>query len=278
MQETSEIARTLCGYAVVETLREECTLLAAEPGERRIVLKRLDADCLLQDQLHPSVRERLERVRELAHAGVANLHGVAAEGKEAWLIWDYAPGESFDAYASDPGRSIADVRGLARELALTVDSLHQQGIVHGALVPGNVLVSPGAGGGTIRLTHVSPLLFSDPAVDAASVVALLEHVLDLRGERNGPLGNILAEARTAELPLSMLASRLAAAPAALSDAQTIASRAAAPARRARRRALSAALLVTAAALAGGLILWRRLDPRPAPPPPIIPGTEISIRH
>ena len=45
-------------------------------GGRRVVLKRLDEDCLWKGQLHPSVKDRLARVRELAHQGVANLHGV----------------------------------------------------------------------------------------------------------------------------------------------------------------------------------------------------------
>jgi hypothetical protein len=270
-------AHNLCGYRVIDSLREDCTYLAAGPGGRHVVLKRLESDCLLRRRLHPSVRERLERVRELAHAGVANLHGVGREGESdanAWLIWEYLPGDSFDAYAADPARSRVEVRGMARELALTVDSLHQQGIVHGALVPGNVRVSPA---GDVRITHVSPLLFTDPSVDGASVLALLEHVLDRRGEREGPLGLLLAEARSAEWPLAMLASRLAAEPVAATGALA-SEREAAPTRRARRQALAAAVVVTAIALTGGMFLWRRLDPRPATPAQLPPGTEISIRH
>ncbi|HEX4124751.1 MAG TPA: hypothetical protein VHY37_08510 [Tepidisphaeraceae bacterium] len=271
-------AQNLCGYEVIEPLRDDCTYLVAGPGGRALVLKRLESDCLLRGGLHPSVRERLERVRELAHAGVANLHGVAREeiGGEggAWLIWEYLFGEPIDVYAADPRRSSAEVRSLARELALTVDSLHQQGIVHGALVPGNLLVSDR---GMIRLTHVSPLLFAEPAVDVASVFALLEHVLECRGESDGPVGRVLTEAKSAGLTLAMLASRLAAEPVATVQSPRADDRAAPP-RAARRRALASALIVTVAALAGGAFLWQKLDPRPRPAPPIAPGTEITIRH
>ena len=43
----------------------------------------MDHDCLLRGQLHPSIRERLSRVRELAHGGVANLYGVGRDGGES---------------------------------------------------------------------------------------------------------------------------------------------------------------------------------------------------
>ena len=266
----------VCGYSVTGVMREDSSYLAAGPGGRQVVLKRLEADCMLRGGLHPSVRERLERVRELAHAGVANLHGVGLEGAEPWLIWEYVPGETLDAYTADPARTPEEIRGLAREFALTVDSLHKQGIVHGALVPGNVLVSHGAGGG-VRLTHVSPLLFTDQAVDAASVVALLAHVLGRRGERDSPLGQVLAEAQAGAWPVAMLASRLATEPVAAS-VSPIGARDTPPVRWARRRALAAAVVVTAASLVGGMFLWRRLDPRPVAPTPILPGTEISIHH
>src|SRR5688572_18804095 len=71
--------RELCGYPVVEALARGQTYLAIGPGGRGVVLKKLDPDCLLGELLHPNVRERLSRVRELATAGVANLYGVGLE-------------------------------------------------------------------------------------------------------------------------------------------------------------------------------------------------------
>ncbi|HEX8523100.1 MAG TPA: hypothetical protein VF669_12655, partial [Tepidisphaeraceae bacterium] len=41
-----------------------------------VVLKMLEEDCLLEGQLHPSIRLRLGRISEMAAKHVANLHGV----------------------------------------------------------------------------------------------------------------------------------------------------------------------------------------------------------
>src|SRR5687767_13638500 len=74
----------LCGYPVDSALSPSgSTFLAIGPGGRGVVLKKMDDDCLLRGQLHPSIRERLGRVRELAHGGVANLYGVARDGAAA---------------------------------------------------------------------------------------------------------------------------------------------------------------------------------------------------
>src|SRR4051812_15826439 len=135
----------LCGYPVDSALSEAgATYLAIGPGGRGVVLKKMEDDCLLRGQLHPSIRERLARVRELAHGGVANLYGVGREGEGeaaagtaggavggAWLIWEYVDGESFADYAAAPNRTLRDLAMAGRELALAVDLLHMQGIVHG---------------------------------------------------------------------------------------------------------------------------------------------------
>ena len=64
------------GYRVLRTLLSDQSWLAEAPGGRRVVLKVLDEDCLWKGQLHPNIKDRLGRVRELAHVGVANLYGV----------------------------------------------------------------------------------------------------------------------------------------------------------------------------------------------------------
>ena len=141
--------------------------------------------------LHPNIRDRLARVREaLRLTGVANFLGVCRdpennyEGHAAWLMWEYVEGQTFDQFAADTARS-ADVALAARELILTVDSLHLQGIVHGSIKGRNVLIDPT---GAIRLTHVSPLLYTDPSEDAQSAVEMLWSAVQARPRRrrSGP--------------------------------------------------------------------------------------------
>jgi hypothetical protein len=240
----------LCGYAVVETLAAGGCYLAIGPGGRGVALKKLDPDCLLGRLLHPDVRDRLARVRELAHTGVANLFGVGKEADEAWLIWEYVQGQPFAEYAKRRCRTPRELAALARELVLTVESMHAQGIVHGAIQSGNVIVAPG---GAIRLTHVSPLLYTDPADDAEAIADMVGAVLqDCGGRRDDPLAGLIAEARETKMPLRGLAARLAN----LADAREAPAAAPGDAGRrehgTRRRALAGALVI---ALAGGAIAY-----------------------
>ena len=60
--------------------------------QTRVIRKPLDEDCLLDGDLHPNIRLRLSRVRELPMTAVANLHGVERAGEQVFLIWISHPG------------------------------------------------------------------------------------------------------------------------------------------------------------------------------------------
>lgn len=247
----------ICGYTVDSALSDTgATYLAIGPGGRGVVLKKIEDDCLLRGQLHPSIKERLGRVRELAHGGVANLYGVGRDGEgaaaQAWLIWEYVDGQPFSEYSVAPNRTLRDLAMAGRELALAVDLLHMQGIVHGAIGGGNVIVSPA---GNVRLTHVSPLLYSDPAVDVEAAVHLLESSVAGRGEGESPLGRVLAQARLERQALRPLAARLAA----LIESRELDDFAASHAEdrhRPRRWARYAAAAVALLGVAAGVGAWR----------------------
>jgi hypothetical protein len=243
----------ICGYPVDTALSDKGTYLAIGPGGRGVVVKRMEDECVLNDQLHPAVRERLARVREIAHGGVAILFGVVQDAVAAWLVWEYVPGQPFDAYAANPDRSLRELASAGREVALAVDLLHMQGIVHGSVHGGNVIVSPG---GAVRLTHVSPLLYNDPAPDAEAVLAMLESAVSLRGGENSSLGWLLARAREDRPGLRGLAARLAALVASgeLEEAGGPADEEAD--RRPRRRALYGAMIVALLGAGAGIVAWR----------------------
>src|SRR5712671_6658663 len=84
-------------YRVVRALAKDASFLCLDDAGRRVVLKRLEADCLLGAQLHPSIKERLMRIRELAHRQVATLRTVErTRAGEAWLVWDFVEGEPLE--------------------------------------------------------------------------------------------------------------------------------------------------------------------------------------
>lgn len=250
-----ELPQEVCGYLVDSSLNaDQTTLLAIGPGGRGVVLKKLDPDCLLRGLLHPSIRERLARVRELAHGGVANLYGVGRDADQAYLIWEYLPGQTIDDYLAHRDRTERDLLMLARELILGVDSLHMQGIVHGAVSGGNVIVAPD---GSVRLTHISPLLYTDIAADVESVNALLRSAVERRGEQQSAVAELLAQVSREQMGLRALAARIGALLENRSDTALPAVQA--EERNLRRRTLLAALLIAIFGLLLGYGVWRAVD-------------------
>src|SRR4051812_7046542 len=92
------------GYEVLEQLGQAGeSALALAPGNQRVVVKLLDPSCLPRPapnpKLRPAIRDRLARVRELAHAGVANLYGVEHAAGRVYLVWEFIDGVPLEEWA-----------------------------------------------------------------------------------------------------------------------------------------------------------------------------------
>jgi serine/threonine protein kinase len=159
-------------YRIARTLTPGQTFLGIDPGGREVVLKVLENDCLMRGQLHVSIHERLSRVRELAHIGVANLYGVERAGDRVYVVWEFIPGQPLVEYVKRFS-FCDDFSKLAREIILTVEALHALGIVHGRIHSRNIIVTDR---GQIRLTHISPLLYDDPLTDAHDLAEMLKQM------------------------------------------------------------------------------------------------------
>src|SRR5688572_7352857 len=125
---TSHPAMTdIGGYQVIRELAPGRTWLARADGGRDVVLNALDEDCLWKGQLHPNIKDRLGRVRCLAHVVVANPYGVEQAGSRAYVVWEFVPGRTVDEYAGEGRRTARDVLSIMRELILGVEMLHARG-------------------------------------------------------------------------------------------------------------------------------------------------------
>jgi serine/threonine protein kinase len=197
---------TVCGYTVLRS-PSPGSYIALADGGREVFLKPLDPDCLLHGQLHPSIKERLARVRELALKSAANLHGVERDGSRGengavFLIWEFVRGEPLESRARSLPAS--ELLSLLREVVLSVEALHQVGIVHGGLHGRNIIIDPA---GRPHLTHISPLLFHDPAVDVTAISAMSGALIGQRED----IDQSVFVARAAPQSLRELASGLVAA-------------------------------------------------------------------
>jgi len=244
-------------YTILRTLTPERSFLAQGVGQP-VVIKLLDHDCLVGGRLHPNIRDRLARVRELAHVGVANLHGVESDGERAFAVWEFIQGETLDRHAVRLDSPAALAR-LAREIILAVEAMHALGIVHGKIHARNVIVDHR---GLVHLTHVSPLLYDDTKVDARDLSAMLQTIAAQRGWADSPMARISSQS----LPLPQLRARLAQS---ADDVESASPAESAIEKTPRRLALLAVVLaiLAAVALAFGLI---RLSHRAAAQKPVPP--------
>ena len=241
----------LGAYRIVRTLRAQESFLALNDSGRHIVLKMLASEAILRGDLHPSIRERLARVRELAHQGVANLYSVERDGSAVFLVWEHIDGVSLEDFCREPRPALERLL-LARELMLLVESFHAQGLVHGAIHPRNVIVEPT---GRVRLTHVSPLLFSDPQQDADAVIATLRQTIAADEPERSPIAAMLGGTNGQTPTLREIRADIAS----LIETKQAASRA----RRhhasdagVRKLALAGALAAALVGLATGAVFWK----------------------
>jgi serine/threonine protein kinase len=245
----------------------DTTRTNSQREDRGAIRRELPADCLLHGELHPNIKERLERIRQIPHAAVGALLGVERdrESGAAWLVWEFIEGEKFVDAASASRRSPRDAAGLMRELALELETFHAAGLVHGALRNESVLVDRE---GRIRLTDVSPLLYHDAAVDELAVRSMLREVITRRGEGESGLRQLIERAEDERWSLRALRINLASLLES-SDGTIEPPIAPRAQRRLRMAAVVAACVVALAGIVVCVVIYTRVQnamPQPLTPP------------
>jgi tRNA A-37 threonylcarbamoyl transferase component Bud32 len=258
-------------YLVLRELAPGLTFLATGPGRaggvaggvggaggagggRKVVLKRLEEDCLFEGRLHVSIKERLARIQEVAHGGVANLYGVERVGDFVFLVWEYIEGVPLEEYLvkEDARGRLPDLMDVGRELVMSVEGLTRLGLVHGALHGGNIIVTDKG----IRLTHLSPYLYTDPQEDARAVIELLLESLNTRYRPGDlPMHRLLTRAAEEGYDLARLGPLLACPPDSPLSPIQMAPRQARQRGRRRRSVLAALLVLLAGAGVGAWALY-----------------------
>jgi len=129
-------------YRVIRALGrggEGAVLLAFDPRlQRHVALKhhRLPAARLAR-------RRALQEARRCAaidHARVPRVYDLLATGRELLLVLQYVPGCDLEAALQRRRLSPATALSLAADVAAALAAAHRQGIVHGDLKAGNVLI------------------------------------------------------------------------------------------------------------------------------------------
>ncbi|WP_052304897.1 protein kinase family protein [Stackebrandtia nassauensis] len=114
------------------------TFLGLSEGGRTVVVKLLDAGAAAA----PGLRERLSAMRGVGGFALPQLIDVDLDASPPWLATAYVPGPSLSAVVDERGPlPETEVAALGAALAEALDAMHQYGLAHGDLKPGNVIMA-----------------------------------------------------------------------------------------------------------------------------------------
>jgi hypothetical protein len=176
----SDVPQHLGQYVIQRQLGVERKYLATDIGGREVVLEVLSQECLLRGRLHPRIHDRLAKIRELPHLGIANLFSVERDGNVVFIVWEYIRGQNWNEQTPHPTTE-NEQTDRSQQLKEAIEHLHDLGIVHGRVHERNVIVDET---GAVRLTHLNPLFCDDPTEDEHGVFQLCDAAKDAADMEN----------------------------------------------------------------------------------------------
>jgi serine/threonine protein kinase len=194
------------------------------------------------------------------------------DGGFGYLVWEYVIGEPIDEWIVRGDVKPRDVLLVVRELLLAIDALHARGIVHGAVHARNVIVDSS---GLVRLTHVSPLLYTDVRNDLAAIAILLNDLAELRADVAEPLIQLTEAAAYPQATLRSLAAHAVLKPDASEEPNAPIEPSVDQTRRRRMRLNALGVVVIALALTYEIKRFAAARWNSAPPsPPVAPASAL----
>lgn len=162
-----KVVRPLGTGSLLVYRADEPDTAAATTGAALFVMRPVPGDCLIAPgRLHEQVQLRLERLRDLPELSIITAAQVLWDGQRAWLVRKWVEGQWLGQEALPAPRLLE----VARALVGIVERSHLLGMVHGAIKPTNIIVTPDA---SVVLTDVSVYWQDRPAIDIDAVVRAL---------------------------------------------------------------------------------------------------------
>jgi hypothetical protein len=166
----------LAGYDFVQTIGHEATgsvYLARQVAQNRYVAAKQVVGAWNGD---PEVLVRCQReaiaLAGLNHPNVVGFYELATDGTDLYLITEYVPGASLRQLLDRSPLTIAQGLRVLGEVAAALQYAGHQGVVHGDLKPGNVLITA-AGVSKLADLGLATILSGKPEIDQrADVYAL----------------------------------------------------------------------------------------------------------
>jgi serine/threonine-protein kinase len=139
--------RGLPGYEIVRELgrsRMGVVYLGRQIGLNRLVaIKVLGGDACATATERQRIQRNAEAIANLQHPNIVQILEVGESDGRLFLVLEHVGGGSLGALCGDKLLPFRDAASLVQTLALAIEHAHRQGIIHGDLKPGNVLLANG---------------------------------------------------------------------------------------------------------------------------------------
>jgi eukaryotic-like serine/threonine-protein kinase len=116
--------------------------LARAPHVRRPVAIKVLAPDRLDHESRRRLRVEAVKLARLRHRNVAAIFDFASTGGYDYIVMEVVTGSSLEETIKTSPLPASVVASLGAQLARGLDAVHSTGVVHGALTPGNVRVTP----------------------------------------------------------------------------------------------------------------------------------------
>lgn len=116
--------------------------LAFDPAiGRRVALKVLDTGVRRRHGAWQRALREARAVGAMSHANIVALHDVFEHRRRIGLVMEFVDGESLQVRLERSGRlPVAEALSIAVKVATALAHAHAQGVVHGDIKPGNILI------------------------------------------------------------------------------------------------------------------------------------------
>jgi serine/threonine protein kinase len=138
----------------------------AEDGAlgRQVAVKVWTTPGAADDDTPAGIQQAARYAARLVHPNVAQVYDIGTDGDRLFLVTELVTGQDLAALLAEHGPlPAARVAQIGAQTARVLAAAHAEGIVHGGLKPGNVLVTPD---GTVKLTDLGTAATPDDGAGA----------------------------------------------------------------------------------------------------------------